>query len=113
MKIKYKSYWRKTGLKKKWGNIFLNIVSEHKPKNFLEIGVFCGVTARNICRLLKDINEDKFSYIGIDLFGGITSEDEKVPNYLKKQKFSNPLKNLIYNFILREKFFSKCKKISK
>ena len=106
MKIKYKSYWRKTGLKKKWGNIFLNIVSEHKPKNFLEIGVFCGVTARNICRLLADINNHKFNYTGVDLFGDITSEDEKVPNYLKKQKFSNPLKNFIYNFILREKLNS-------
>ena len=42
MKVTYKTYWRKTGLKKDWGQVFLNIVSEHKPKVFLEVGVFCG-----------------------------------------------------------------------
>ncbi len=106
MKVKYKSYWRKTGLKKKWGDLFLKIVLDHKPKNFLEIGVFCGVTAKNICELLKKINTDKFTYTGIDLFGGITPDKEKVPNYLNKQKFSNPFKSLFYNFILREKLNS-------
>ena len=102
MQTKYKTYWRKTGLKKNWGELFLNIVKEHKPKNFLEIGVFCGVTARNVCELLKKIHKNDFSYMGIDLFGEQASEDEIAPNYLKKQKFSNPLKNLFYNFILRE-----------
>ena len=84
---------RKTGLKNNWGDIFLNIVNNHKPKNFLEIGVFCGVTARNVCELLKNIYGDKFSYIGVDLFGNNISNDEKVPNYLIKQQFSNPIKN--------------------
>ena len=102
MKINYKSYWRKSGLKKNWGNIFLNIVNKHKPKFFLEVGVFCGVTARNVCDLLNTIHSGYFEYIGIDLFGDKVSEDEKVPNYLKKQSFSNPLKNLFYNIILRE-----------
>ena len=70
MKLNYKSYWRKTGLKGKWGNIFLERVSFHKPKNFLEIGVFCGVTARNTCDFLNKINGNNFNYTGIDLFGG-------------------------------------------
>ena len=102
MSVDYKTYWRKSGLKKDWGNIFLNIVNQHKPKIFLEVGVFCGVTARNVCELLNIIHAGNFKYIGIDLFGDKANEDEKVPNYLKKQSFSNPIKNLFYNIILRE-----------
>jgi hypothetical protein len=104
LKLNYKSYWRKTGLKGKWGNIFLERVSFHKPKNFLEIGVFCGVTARNTCDLLKKINGINFNYTGIDLFGGgkNTSTDEIEPKFLLNLKFSNPLKNIYYNFLLRE-----------
>ena len=108
MKVNYKSYWRKSGLKGNWGNIFLKQISEHKPKNFLEIGVFCGVTAKNVCNFLKEINGDDFKYIGIDLFGGekISNNDEIEPKFLKNQKFSNPIKNLVYNYILREKLNS-------
>ena len=104
MQLKYKSYWRKSGLKGKWGNIFLERLSKHNPKNVLEVGVFCGVTARNTCDLLSKTNEKNFSYIGVDLFGGDQSEkkDEIEPTFLKDQKFSNPLKNIYYNYILRE-----------
>ena len=104
MNLNYKSYWRKTGLKGKWGNIFLQRISLHNPKNVLEIGVFCGVTARNICDLLNKINGNNFSYIGVDLFGGNQNDnkDEIEPSFLKDQKFSNPLKNFYYNYILKE-----------
>ena len=104
MNLSYKSYWRKTGLKGKWGNIFLQRISTYNPKNVLEIGVFCGVTARNTCDLLSKTNEKNFSYIGIDLFGSDQNErkDEIKPKFLKDQKFSNPLKNIYYNYILRE-----------
>ena len=104
MKLNYKTYWRKTGLKGKWGNIYLERISHHKPKNFLEIGVFCGVTARNTCDFLKKINGNSFNYIGIDLFGGKknNSTDEIEPKFLLNQKFSNPLKNIYYNLILGE-----------
>tara|TARA_B100000945_G_C20322678_1_gene568453 strand:- start:366 stop:1010 length:645 start_codon:yes stop_codon:yes gene_type:complete len=112
LKIKYKTYWRKSGLKKNWGKKFLDIVNQHKPNTFLEVGVFCGVTARNVCELLSILHKDNFQYIGIDLFGGNISEKENIPNYLKKQKFSNPLKNLYYNFILRENLNS-LKSVSK
>ena len=104
MVLKYKSYWRKTGLKGKWGNIFLEQLKEYKPKNFPEIGVFCGVTARNTCDYLSQIHGNQFSYIGVDLFGGSQKnyKDEIEPNFLKNQKFSNPLKNIYYNYIIKE-----------
>ena len=104
MSLNYKSYWRKTGLKGKWGNIFLQRLSTYNPKNVLEIGVFCGVTARNTCDLLDKINGKDFTYVGVDLFGSDQSEkkDEIEPTFLKDQKFSNPLKNIYYNYILRE-----------
>ncbi len=104
MSLNYKTYWRKTGLKEKWGNIFLERLSKYNPKNVLEIGVFCGVTARNICEFLNRNNGKNFSYIGIDLFGGDLNEykDEIEPTFLKDQKFSNPLKNIYYNYILKE-----------
>ena len=104
MNLNYKSYWRKTGLKGKWGNIFLQRLSTYNPKNVLEIGVFCGVTARNTCDLLDKINGNDFTYVGVDLFGSDQSEkkDEIEPTFLKDQKFSNPLKNIYYNYILRE-----------
>ena len=114
MSLNYKSYWRKTGLKGKWGNIFLQRLSTYNPKNVLEIGVFCGVTARNTCDLLEKINGKDFSYIGVDLFGSDQSEikDEIEPTFLKDQKFSNPLKNIYYNYILRENLNS-IKSVSK
>jgi hypothetical protein len=34
----------------------------------LEIGVFHGVTARNVCELLHKIHGNDFNYIGLDLF---------------------------------------------
>ena len=114
MNLNYKSYWRKTGLKGKWGNIFLERLSNHSPKNVLEIGVFCGVTARNTCDFLNKINGKNFSYIGVDLFGGYQNEqkDEIQPTFLKDQKFSNPLKNIYYNYILKENLNS-IKSVSK
>jgi len=83
LNLSYKSYWRKTGLKGKWGNIFLQRLSTYNPKNVLEIGVFCGVTARNTCDLLEKINGKDFIYIGVDLFGSDQREtkDEIEPTF--------------------------------
>ena len=108
MSLNYKSYWRKSGLKGKWGNIFLERLLNNNPSNVLEIGVFCGVTARNTCDLLSKTNGKNFSYIGVDLFGSDQNEqkDEIEPTFLKDQKFSNPLKNIYYNYILKENFNS-------
>ena len=106
MKNKYKSYWRKSGLKGKWGEIYLNHLDQIKPKNFLEIGVFCGVTARNTCEYLNEIHGNTFSYIGIDLFGGKKEavSDEIEPTFLQKQNFSNPLKKNILQLYYKRKF---------
>ena len=104
MNLKFKKYWRKTGLDEKWGSLLLNLVNDKKPKHFLEIGVFCGVTSRNICELLNKIHGNNFTYTGFDLFGEkINAEiDEAEPEYIKTQKFSNPLKHFYYNILLKE-----------
>ena len=104
MKLNYKTFWRKSGLKGKWGEIYLSRLEKYKPKNFLEIGVFCGVTARNTCDYLFQVHKNNFNYTGIDLFGGHkkSTDDEIEPEFLKDQKFSNPLKNLYYNYIFKE-----------
>ena len=107
--FKYKEYWRKAGLKKYYGQIFVDLVKQQNPKNFLEIGVFTGVTARNVCELLYLINNKDFFYLGIDLFEDFHEaiSNEVVPEFLvKKQNFSNPLKSLVYNFLLKEKLNS-------
>ena len=107
--MKYNYYWRKSGLKKPYGDNFLSLVEEYKPKNVLEIGVFCGVTSRNICELLKTKFGSDFRYYGLDLFGSTktSSVDEIEPKFLENQKFSNPLKTIYYNFIKKENLNSK------
>ena len=100
MKIKYSKYWRKTSFKQKnIGDFFLDEVRKKKPKNFLEIGVFHGVTSRNICELLYSIHKNDFKFTGIDTFSNDLeiSRDEIIPN----TKFSNPLKTIYYKYILR------------
>ena len=67
--MKYKKYFRKTSLKQKGdGDFFLREIEKKKPKFFLEVGVFHGVTARNVCELLYQIHGDDFQYVGLDLF---------------------------------------------
>jgi predicted O-methyltransferase YrrM len=102
--INFKKYWRKTGLNEEWGNLLLKIISKKKPKYFLEVGVFCGVTSRNVCELLNNIHNGNFSYIGFDLFGEKADQElnEVVPEYIKSQKFSNPFKHIYYNLLLKE-----------
>jgi predicted O-methyltransferase YrrM len=109
LNFKFKKYWRKTGLNEKWGNTLIELILEKKPKNFLEIGVFCGVTSRNICELLNNIHRGDFSYIGFDLFGEKLNQNlnESEPEYIKSQKFSNPLKHIYYNIIFKENLNSK------
>ena len=103
MNFKFKKYWRKTGLNLKWGNKLVEIVNQKKPRHFLEIGVFCGVTSRNICELLNLIHQGNFTYTGIDLFGDeIEDNNEVKPTYVTHQKFSNPFKHIYYNLYLKE-----------
>ena len=67
--MRYKKYFRKTSLKQKGvGDFFLKEVAEKNPKVFLEVGVFHGVTARNVCELLYKMHRQDFKYVGLDLF---------------------------------------------
>ena len=99
-KIKYKKYWRKTSLKQKGvGDFFLDLIYKKKPKNFLEIGLFHGVTARNVCDLLKNLHGENFKFTGIDLF--IKESDVSKDEFIPKTKFSNPLKTFYYKYLIR------------
>ena len=97
--MKYKKYFRKTSLKQKGdGDFFLNEIKKKKPKSFLEVGVFHGVTARNVCELLQDLNNGYFKYIGLDLFEkNEQNKSEIIPNV----NFSNPLKKIYFQYIKR------------
>ena len=100
MKIKFRKYWRKTSFKKEEDGVYLlSHINKFKPKNFLEVGIFHGVTSRNICELLRNLHGNHFKFTGVDLFstGNEISEDEYIP----KTKFSNPLKTIYYRYIVR------------
>ena len=102
--LKYKKYFRKTSLKQRdIGEKFLKEIASKSPKNFLEIGVFHGVTARNVCELLYSIHKNDFKYIGLDLFG---ENDENLSEVIPNTKFNNPLKKIYFKYILREDPYS-------
>jgi predicted O-methyltransferase YrrM len=102
--LKYKKYFRKTSLKQKdIAEQFLNEIASKKPKNFLEIGVFHGVTARNVCELLYSIHKEEFKYIGLDLFG---ENDENLEEVIPNTKFNNPLKHIYFKYILKQDPYS-------
>ena len=102
--MKYKKYFRKTSLKQKGdGDFFLDLIKEKKPKTFLEVGVFHGVTARNICELLHKIHNGNFKYIGLDLF---EESDENKSEIIPNVNFSNPFKKFYFKFIKRKNPYS-------
>ena len=102
--MKYKKYFRKTSLKQKNdGNFFLEEVGKEAPKFFLEVGVFHGVTARNVCELLFKIHKNDFKYVGLDLFEkNYENKSEIIPN----TNFSNPLKQIYFKYIIRQDPYS-------
>ena len=100
MHIKYNKYWRKTSFKQKGvGDFLLNHIKDSKSKNFLEIGIFHGVTSRNVCELLYSIHGNNFKFIGIDLF--LSEQEILAKEIAPKVKFSNYLKNIYWNYIAR------------
>ena len=103
--MKYKKYYRKTSLKQKGvGDFFLNEVKFKSPKVFLEIGVFHGVTARNVCELLNNLHGDDFKYIGLDLFEESNeNKNEVIPNTTFS---SNPIKKFYYKYIKKQNPYS-------
>ena len=74
-----------------------------KPKKFLEIGIFQGVTARNICELLYKINDNNFKYIGVDKFDLDKKENNE---FIPSIHFKNPLKQFYYRYIVKENPYS-------
>ena len=102
--MKYKKYFRKTSLKQKGdGDFFLNEVRIKKPKCFLEVGVFHGVTARNVCELLYQIHGGEFRYIGLDLF---EKNNENKSEIIPNTNFSNPFKKIYFEYIKRQDPYS-------
>ena len=98
--MKYKKYFRKTSLKQKGdGDFFLNEIVKKKPKFFLEIGVFHGVTARNVCEILHTLHGNEFKYIGLDLF---EKNNENKSEIIPNTNFSNPLKQIFFKYIKRQ-----------
>ncbi|MBD1153529.1 class I SAM-dependent methyltransferase [Pelagibacterales bacterium SAG-MED24] len=102
--MKYKKYFRKTSLKQKGdGDFFLEEIKKKKPKYFLEVGVFHGVTARNVCELLFKIHKNDFKYVGLDLF---EKSEENKSEIIPNTKFSNPFKQIYFKFIKRQDPYS-------
>ena len=103
--MQYKKYYRKTSLKQKGvGEFFLNEVKSKSPRVFLEVGVFHGVTARNICELLTNLHGSDFEYIGLDLFEEC---DENKNEVIPDTTFSsNPIKKLYYKYVKRQNPYS-------
>ena len=102
--MKYKKYFRKTSLKQKGdGDFFLNEIKLKSPKIFLEVGVFHGVTARNVCELLYKIHGNNFKYIGLDLF---EKSDENKSEIIPNTNFSNPLKQIYFKYLKKQEPYS-------
>ena len=102
--MKYSKYFRKTSLKQKGhGETFLKEVFNKKPKSFLEIGVFHGVTARNVCELLYQIHGNDFKYVGLDLF---EKSDENKFEVIPSTNFKNPFKKFYHQYIMRQDPYS-------
>ena len=103
--MKYRKYFRKTSLKQKGdGDFFLNQILLKKPKCFLEIGVFHGVTARNVCEMLFKIHKNDFKYIGLDLF---EKNDENKSEIIPNTHFSNPFKQIYFKYIKKQDPYTK------
>ena len=102
--MKYRKYFRKTSLKQKGhGETFLKEVLNKKPKSFLEIGVFHGVTARNVCELLYQIHGNDFKYVGLDLF---EKSDQNKFEVIPSTNFKNPFKKFYHQYITRQDPYS-------
>ena len=106
--LKYKKYFRKALLKnKELGFLFLKEIAIKNPKVFLEIGVFQGVTARNVCELLYKNHKSKFKYIGVDLFSVNNSEEDPFTSeIIPGIRQNNFLKKIYFKYILKKDPYS-------
>ena len=103
-KMKFKYYLRKSSFKKdkSSAHLLLDQIDYHKPKYFLEVGVFQGVTSRNVCEKLCEIHKNDFRYYGVDIFEDSTEEIDLKESTVKHNKISNPLKHFLFNIILKQ-----------
>ena len=102
--FKFKLYFRKSSFKKDIlsTKILFEQIEKYRPKNFLEVGVFQGVTSRNICEKLNLIHQNEFNFFGIDIFEDSDDLLDNKEMTLKHNKTSNPIKYLLYNIIFKE-----------
>ena len=102
--MKFKYYLRKSSFKKDKNSaqLLLEEIENHKPKNFLEVGVFQGVTSRNICEKLYELHKNDFRYYGVDIFEDSTEEFDLKESTVKHNKISNPFKHFLFNIILKQ-----------
>ena len=102
--MKFKFYFRKSSFKKDLDSAYLLLseIEKYKPKNFLEVGVYQGVTSRNVCEKLKIIHNTNFNFFGIDLFEDSNTDLDNKEMTVKHNRISNPIKHLIFNLILKK-----------
>lgn len=102
--MKFKFYFRKSSFKKDLDSAYLLLseIEKFKPDNFLEVGVYQGVTSRNVCEKLKAIHNNNFNFFGIDLFEDSNTDLDNKEMTVKHNRISNPLKHLIFNLILKK-----------
>ena len=106
--MKFRYYFRKSSFKKDINSAFLLMsqIENYQPKVFLEVGVFQGVTSRNVCELLNKINKGNFLFYGIDIFESTNNKINNREMTVKHNKISNPIKHLLFNIILKKNLFS-------
>ena len=106
--MKFKYYFRKSSFKKDISSavLLMDQIENYQPKVFLEVGVFQGVTSRNVCELLNKINKGNFLFYGIDIFESTNNEINNREMTVKHNKISNPIKHLLFNIILKKNLFS-------
>ena len=60
------------------------------------------MTSRNVCEKLNKMHKNQFNYYGVDVFEDSNNilDDKEMTS--KHNKISNPLKNLLFNFIFKQ-----------
>ena len=106
--MSFKYYFRKSSFKKdiESANILLREIEIHKPKIFLEVGVFQGVTSKNVCEKMYEIHKEDFLFYGIDVFEDTDTNFDSHEMTTKHNRLSNPFKHLIFNIILKKNLYS-------
>ena len=102
--MKFKFYFRKTSFKKDLDSarLLLLEIEKYKPVNFLEVGVYQGVTSRNVCEILKKIHKNNFKFVGIDFFEDRNIDLDHKEMTVKHNRLSNPFKHIFFNLILNK-----------